>query len=165
MLSLELFLNAAQKEAYPNAADYVYLGILHDTGGLARANQSIFQTVADLLSMGIDHGTIMKTMHSDTLDILYKRADLLRSAVRTMDGKVAYVIMKQTEIAEKGITYEDIHCINTILRDCDDIELEFTMYEENGWRCSFRSDGKWINVNELLKPFGGGGNVSAAGLK
>ena len=55
--------------------------------------------------MGIDHGTIMKTMHSDTLDILYKRADLLRSAVRTMDGKVAYVIMRQTEIAEKGITY------------------------------------------------------------
>ena len=28
-----------------------------------------------------------------------------------------------------------------------------------------RSDGKWINVNELLKPFGGGGHVSAAGLK
>ena len=25
--------------------------------------------------------------------------------------------------------------------------------------------GKWINVNELLKPFGGGGHISAAGLK
>ena len=46
-------------------------------------------------------------------------------------------------------------------------QLGFTMYEEeeNGWRCSFRSDGKWINVNELLKPFGGGGHISAAGLK
>ena len=75
--------------------------------------------------------------------------------------------MGQKEIAEKDITYEDIHCISTILRDCDDIELGFTMYEEeeNGWRCSFRSDGKWINVNELLKPFGGGGHISAAGLK
>ena len=28
--------------------------------------------------------------------------------------------------------------------------------EENRWRCSFRSDGKWINVNELLQTFGGG---------
>ena len=85
----------------------------------------------------------------------------------TVDGQVAYVIMGQKEIAEKDITYEDIHCISTILRDCDDIELGFTMYEEeeNGWRCSFRSDGKWINVNELLKPFGGGGHISAAGLK
>ena len=35
--------------------------------------------------------------------------------------------------------------------------------EENRWRCSFRSDGKWINVNELLKKFGGGGHAAAAG--
>ena len=148
-------------------ADYIYLGILHDTGGLARANQGIFQAVADLMAMGVDHGRIMKTLHSDTLDILYKRADILHGAVRAMDGRVAYVIMGQKEITEKDITYEDIHCISTILRDCDDIELGFTMYEEeeNGWRCSFRSDGKWINVNELLKPFGGGGHISAAGLK
>ncbi|MFR3950304.1 MAG: hypothetical protein ACLTZM_26885 [Ruminococcus sp.] len=27
--------------------------------------------------------------------------------------------------------------------------------EENRWRCSFRSDGKWINVNELLQAFCG----------
>ena len=64
MLSSELLLNAAQKEAYPNAADYIYLGILHDTGGLARANQGIFQAVADLMAMGVDHGRIMKTLHS-----------------------------------------------------------------------------------------------------
>ena len=101
MLSSELLLNAAQKEAYPNAADYIYLGILHDTGGLARANQGIFQAVADLMAMGVDHGRIMKTLHSDTLDILYKRADILHGAVRAMDGRVAYVIMGQKEIAEK----------------------------------------------------------------
>ena len=65
MLSPELLLNAAQKEAYPNAADYIYLGILHDTGGLARANQGIFQAVADLMAMGVDHGRIMKTLHSE----------------------------------------------------------------------------------------------------
>ena len=64
MLSSELLLNAAQKEAYPNAADYIYLGILHDTGGLARANQGIFQAVADLMAMGVDHGRIMKTFHA-----------------------------------------------------------------------------------------------------
>ena len=36
--------------------------------------------------------------------------------------------------------------------------------EENRWRCSFRSDGKWINVNELLQAFGGGGHAAAAGV-
>lgn len=84
-----------------------------------------------------------------------------------MEGKVAYVIMDAREHTEKKIIYEDIHCVSTILRDCDDIELGFTMYEEDKdvWRCSFRSDGKWVNVNELLQPFGGGGHISAAGLK
>lgn len=37
--------------------------------------------------------------------------------------------------------------------------------EENRWRCSFRSDGKWINVNELLQAFGGGGHAAAAGVR
>ena len=74
------------------------------------------------MSMGVDHGRIMKTLHSDTLDILYKRADILHGAVRAMDGRVAYVIMGQKEIAEKDITYDEIHCISTILRDCDDID-------------------------------------------
>lgn len=53
------------------------------------------------MSMGVDHGRIMKTLHGDTLDILYKRADILHGAVRAMDGRVAYVIMGQKEIAEK----------------------------------------------------------------
>lgn len=37
--------------------------------------------------------------------------------------------------------------------------------EENRWRCSFRSDGKWINVNELLQVFGGGGHAATAGVR
>lgn len=88
MLSSELLLNAAQKEAYPNAADYIYLGILHDTGGLARQTRVFFEAVADLMAMGVDHGRIMKTLHSDTLDILYKRADILHveQYVRWMAG-------------------------------------------------------------------------------
>ena len=30
---------------------------------------------------------------------------------------------------------------------------------------SFRSDGKWINVNELLQAFCGGGHAAAAGVR
>ena len=61
---------------------------------------------------------------------------------------------------------EKIRIVKTgrkFLRDCEDIKLGFTMYEEeeNRWLCSFRSDGKWINVNELLQAFGGGGHVAA----
>ena len=36
---------------------------------------------------------------------------------------------------------------------------------DSRWRCSFRSDGKWINVNELLQAFCGGGHAAAAGVR
>ena len=117
--------------------------------------------------MGVDHGRIMKTLHSDNPGHSVQKSRY-SSWSSTCDGWPGCLCYYGTEgNCRKDITYEDIHCISTILRDCDDIELGFTMYEEeeNGWRCSFRSDGKWINVNELLKPFGGGGHISAAGLK
>ena len=167
MLDLEYLKKAACAEAYPTAADYVYLGILHDTGGLARVKKSTLFALGELLDMGVDHKKLMKTMQTDTLDDLLKRGELLRHTRRVMDGKVAYVQVNEKERLEKDIRYEDIHNISSILRDCADIELGFTMYEENTnrWRCSFRSDGKWINVNTLLEPFGGGGHISAAGLR
>ena len=102
-----------------------------------------------------------------TLEDLEKRADILKNAIRVLDGKVAYVCINKEEKVKKNISYEEIHPISSILRDCVDIELGFTMYEEepDRWRCSFRSDGKWIDVNELITPFGGGGHAGAAGLR
>lgn len=158
---------AAKAEEYPNAADYVYLGIVHDTDCFKRADESIMRAAEELLNMGVKHSRIVKTQNTATLEDLEKRAELLRSAVRVMDGKIAYVCINKEEKVIQQIGYEEIHPISSILRDCADIELGFTMYEEapDYWRCSFRSDGKWIDVNELVTPFGGGGHAGAAGLK
>ena len=86
---------------------------------------------------------------------------------REMEGKVAYIFLSYEDSQRLGLAYEDIHPMSGILRDCQDVELGFTVFEETpGFaRCSFRSDGRWINVNELLAPFGGGGHAGAAGLK
>ena len=43
--------------------------------------------------------------------------------------------------------------------------LNWGLQEPDRWRCSFRSDGKWLDVNELITPFGGGGHAGAAGLR
>lgn len=167
ILDKNSLIKASNAESYPTAADYIYLGIIQDTGGLARAKETTLYAVMELQKMGVKHSDIMKTMHNDTLESLQKKAFLLNKVKCAFDGKVAYVCMDMKESGEKGIKYEDIHPIAEILRDCEDIEMSFTMYEEaeNMWRCSFRSDGEWINVNELLNSFGGGGHAAAAGLK
>ena len=132
------------------------------------------QTVAEieaagskLLAMGADHRYVMRTMQDKTLDDLIRQGEILRRVKRVMEGKVAYVYMSYQEAKKLHISYEDIHPISGMLRDCEDIEMGFSMYEEapNIWRCSFRSDGQWINVNEMMKSFGGGGHAAAAGLR
>ena len=102
------------------------------------------QAVTKLLKLGVDYSYVMQTMHNDTWGSLQKRSELLKRAERLLDGNVACVCINRAESEAKGISYEDIHPISRFLRDCEDIQLGFTMYEEeeNRWRCSFRSDGK-----------------------
>ena len=167
ILDQEKLKKAIVSEMRPTAADYIYMGILHDTGCFSRARISTMQAVTELLKLGVDHSCVMQTMHNDSLESLKKRAELLKRAERLLDGNVAGVCISRAESEAEGISYEDIHPISEILRDCEDIKLGFTMYEEeeNRWRCSFRSDGNWINVNELLQVFGGGGHAAAAGVR
>lgn len=154
-------------EEHPTAADYIYMGILHDTGNFARATPSTLQAALKLLESGVDHRYIMRTMYTQTLEDLKRQGILLDQVKRAVNGKVAYVFLTKEDCQKYGFEYEDIHPIGGILRDCEDIELGFSMFEEKPgrWRCSFRSDGKWIDVNELINPFGGGGHAGAAGLR
>ena len=159
--------NQWKEEQFPTAADYVYLGILHDTSGFTRVDQVTFQAAEKLIHLGVKHEVLMKTMKAATFEDEKRRAFLYQFVKRKLDGKIAYVMIGREAIEKYGITYEDIHPFSSILRDCEDIELGFTMYEEekDQWRCSFRSDGKWIDVNKLLQNFGGGGHAGASGLR
>lgn len=159
--------SAGKEKIHPAAPDYFYLGIIHDTGGFNRADAGIFAAASRLLALGVDHWEIMQTKQTDTLESLNKRAYLLNQAKRVINENAAYVFLDRKQSLEAGIGYEDIHPISEILRDCEDLKMGFTMYEEeeNLWRCSFRSDGRWINVNELAGVFGGGGHAAASGLR
>lgn len=157
----------AEDRSHPNAADYIYMGIIHDTGCFARAETSIFAAASGLLKLGVSHRDVMRTMHNETLESWNKRAVIINMTERTADGKIAYIYVNRETALQYDISYEDIHPIGAILRDCEDIELGITMFEEKPdyWRCSARSDGQWINVNELFGAFGGGGHAGAAGLR
>lgn len=152
---------------HPNAADYIYMGILHDTECFSRAKLRTFEAAAGLLKLGVDHNYAMGTMHTRTFEELKKVSQLYQMAKCTDDGKTAYVVIDRHTADEKAISYEDIQPVSGCLRDCEDLEIGFTMFEEEpgAWRCSFRSDGKRINVNDLLRPFGGGGHAGSAGLR
>ena len=54
--------NTIDCEANPTAADYIYMGILHDTGCFTRAKVSTMKAVTGLLEMGVDHSYVMQTV-------------------------------------------------------------------------------------------------------
>jgi phosphoesterase RecJ-like protein len=150
----------------PCAADYFYLGILHDTSRFSRATKLTLEAASYLISMGVDHKKIVnETMHTQTFAQHFRETDLLKKAERRYNGQIAYVYADQETIARENLTYDDIHPLSNILRDFSDITVAFTMYEESPgfWRCSFRSDGN-IDVNTLLIPYGGGGHTGASSL-
>ena len=156
-----------KRTTHPDAADYVYLGIIHDTSGFTRVDHETFHAANELLKLGVDHSELMKTLLSATFEDEKRRAKLFNTVKRVWDGRIAYTIVGRDMIEKYKITYEDIHPFSGILRDCADVEVGITMYEEQPglWRCSFRSDGKWIDVNKLIGPFGGGGHAGASGLR
>lgn len=159
--------NKWDEAVHPNAADYVYMGIIHDTSGLVRADLGTMTAIEHLMRLGVDHSYIMNTMKDATFEDLKRRAGFYKFVKRVWDGMIAYIIVDQEMIRQYNFTIEDIHPFSSILRDCEDIRMAATLYEEKPgkWRCSFRSDGKWIDVNKLLTPLGGGGHAGAAGLR
>ena len=129
-------LKKAASAPHPNGADYLYMGILHDTSRFSRSDAEIEAAGSKLLAMGADHRYVMRTMQDKTLDDLIRQGEILRRVKRVMEGKVAYVYMSYQEAKKLHISYEDIHPISGMLRDCEDIEMGFSMYEEapNIWR-------------------------------
>lgn len=115
--------------------------------------------------MGVEHKRGENSLKSVSLENLKKRHELL-SKVRSVNNKVVYIFLSKEEILECGYSYDDIHSISGVLRDCDSIEVAFVFFEEkpNQWRCSMRTT-EWLNANDLLSVYGGGGTSRSGSFK
>lgn len=150
-------------EAIEMISKYIYLGILHDTSGLKRVGEKTFYIMNKLHSNGVVHKEIWSSMHAVMLQDLKRENTLLEKTI-VQDG-LAYIFLSLNECIQSGYTYYDLHRLPDILRDCQDIEIAFVLFEEKPglYKCSMRS--KVVDVNELLKEFGGGGHKNAASFK
>lgn len=150
------------------AADYLYLGILHDTGGLDRLNKQIAAAVAELIASGADHKEIlMKTRKNNALHTYCAKASLVNSVRSAFGNKVAYLLVNREQMVNLSLHSETLLEMVAELRDCEDVRLGFIGYEtgnkEREWRFMFRSKGDWLDLNLFLETFGGGGHFNAAG--
>lgn len=157
----------AHEQGLRTAADYLYLGILHDTRRFSHISGGrTLGVAAKLLFGGVDHDELVKTMDVRTLRECCHQGGLLAQARTAADGRVGYLCLSAAQAAELQVSYEDMKKAAYQMADCSDIRIALAALEQGPghWRFSARTNETELDVSRYFLPFGGGGHPHAAGL-
>jgi phosphoesterase RecJ-like protein len=152
----------------PEMADYLYLGVLMDTGGFRFQN-----TNAEALSMAARFVELGARAYELAHDFIYvKKLSTLRVLARALEslevhggGRIAAMHISRDMLDEAEGTMSDTEGFVDYAASIDDVELAalFREVDSREIRVSLRSRNNY-NVASLAERFGGGGHRNAAGL-
>jgi phosphoesterase RecJ-like protein len=152
----------------PEVADYLYLGVLMDTGGFRFQN-----TNAEALGMAARFAELGARPHELAHEFIYvKKLSTLKLLSRALDsievhggGRIAFMCISRDMIAEVGASMADTEGFVDYAASIDDVELGalFREVAPGEVRVSLRSRSDF-NVADLAERYGGGGHRNAAGL-
>ena len=149
----------AHEQGLRTAADYLYLGILHDTRRFSHISGGrTLGVAAKLLFGGVDHDELVKTMDVRTLRECCHQGGLLAQARTAADGRVGYLCLSAAQAAELQVSYEDMKKAAYQMADCSDIRIALAALEQGPghWRFSARTNETELDVSRYFLPFGGG---------
>lgn len=149
-------------------ADYLYLGLMTDTGSFnyERTTEKTYEIAADLIKKKARFVKICKTMN-DTIS--EAKAHLIAYSLENMrvyyDGKLRIVVATNEILDRFGVDKEEAEGITNYLRMIEGTELSVYIrgIENDKFKVSLRSV-DYIDCAELAMSFGGGGHVRAAGF-
>jgi len=158
----------APERITPEIADYLYLGVLMDTGGFRfrNTNAEALATAARFVELGA-------RAHELAHDFIYvKKLSTLKLLARALDdlevhgdGRIAAMHISRGMLAATGAAMSDTEGFVDYAASIDDVELAALFREigESEIRVSLRSRNDY-DVAALAEKFGGGGHRNAAGL-
>ena len=147
--------------------DALITGSLTDTNGFRNNNvdKNSFLMAADLMDIGIDINKIYYLALSQKSMAQYMLMKMTLDRLEMYeDGKIAFSYISHEDMENVGAKKGDHEGLVDLGRNIGGVEVSICMREDDGYRVSFRSNGK-VNVNEVAKRFGGGGHFMAAGAK
>jgi len=165
-LVFDLITVAGDEVTLPEARG-LYVAIATDTGSFRYANTSArtHEITADLLRAGVDPEEMYLRIYAQ-----YTPAglELVRRALKRLrvadDLPVAWISLRQADLAQTGATKEDLEGIVEYARRIRDVQvaLLFRELHDGTTKVSLRSTGD-ADVAAVARLFGGGGHVKAAG--
>ena len=150
-----------------NAAEAMYLGIVHDTGVFKHSNTTrhTMETAGKLLEYGVSSSRIIDgTFYEKTYLQNQILGRCLMESILMLDGKVIFSSVNRKVQALYGLEGSDTEGIIDQLRVTKGVEVAILIKEMTPqmWRVSMRSC-EYVNVADICVKFGGGGHIRAAG--
>lgn len=147
-------------------AEYLFVGIVTDTGGFLQSNTNAetFGTAAELAATGIDFSAIaIKVFKSQTINKFNLERRGLNSVRFFENGRIAVISFSVKDMAETGTELADTEGMVNAVLYIEGVEVSIAIVEaKGGYKVSFRSRGD-IDVNAAAGTFGGGGHKNASG--
>ena len=162
------FLKIFDIELTKKIAEYMYLGIINDTGNFRNDNVTshTFLVCSKFIEAGMNNHKIANIIFA----VSEKQVDFIGEVYKNkkVDEKYKFVsyYLTQEKMKELGIEKDDTNSTSEMLLKIEGMEISlFVREQEDGLlKGSFRANNKY-NVNKIASIFGGGGHIKAAGFK
>jgi len=149
------------------AAEGVFLSLVSDTGWFrySNADAEVFAMASELVDRGVDasriYDTINRRNHPDSPYVL---SDALQNSRLLFDGQLARLSLDKAMVERCSKADFDTDIIMEPLRSIEGVEVVALLKErfDGNVKCSLRARGD-IDVQEIVRQFGGGGHKKAAG--
>ena len=161
-----LYVNLDKEKVSREAANSLYLGIVHDTGAFkfSCTGKRTMQVVGDLIEKGIDFAKIVnETYYTRTYKQTLVTGFVMENCKLGLDGKVVYTYITPEDMERFGVTSVELANVIDTIREVGGTEVAIFLYPVNGkYKISLRSN-YIVDVNAIAHEFGGGGHTRAAG--
>ena len=165
---LHQFLEVFDIELTKKIAEYMYLGIINDTGNFRHDNvtEHTFLICSKLIGAGANNHKISNII----FEMSEKKVDLIgevyKNKIIDENYKFASYYLTGEKMKELGIEKDETDGTAEMLLRIEGMEISLFVREDadGALKGSFRANDKY-NVNEIASIFGGGGHIKAAGFK
>lgn len=165
----ELVYQLADREKIgKNAAEALYLGIVHDTGVFQypSAGPSTYEAAAELVRKGINASELIRnTFYEKSYAQNQILGRALMESIMFLNGNCIVSYIRRSTMKFYGVSPKELDGIVSHLRNTRGVKAAIFMYElePEVYKVSLRSDDS-VDVSEIARRYGGGGHKRAAGV-
>ncbi len=161
-----LFTLLSPEKISKDAADALYLGIVHDTGVFKFSNtgKRTMDAVGSLIAKGCDFSKIInETFYTRSYTATRITGFAMERCKTALDGKAVYTFVTPEDLELFKATPLDLGSVIDAIREVSGTEVAIFLYPTgDDYKISLRSNYN-VDVNRIAKTFAGGGHVRAAG--